>query len=87
MHFVYNIDHALQQDMPNLFAPRRVTTISLNANSKSFTSKRFNSNQYLRNFISNTTKLRNVLPNGVVECLDLQKFKMDTNGLLFDKCA
>ena len=81
----HTADHPLHQDLPRLFAPQRVTRDALNANSRSFTPMRFNTTQYSRSFIPSTTKLWNELPSGVVESLELQRFKMGANAFLIGR--
>ena len=78
-------DHPLHNELPNLYAPQRVTRDALNANSRAFTPMRFNTTQYSRSFIPNTTKLWNELPSVVVESLELQKFKVGANAFLIDR--
>ena len=79
---IHNADHPLHQDLPNFYAPQRVTRIALNSNSRAFTPMRFNTTQYSRSFIPNTTKLWNGLPSVVVESSDMQNFKVGANAFL-----
>merc|ERR1711911_334421 len=77
-----NSDHPLHLELPSLYAPPQFTRVALNANSRAFTSMRFNTIQYSRSFVSSTTKLWNDLPSAVVESLELQKFKVGANAFL-----
>ena len=77
-----NFMHPLTSELPDLYRPVRVTRNVLNSNSRSFALSRFNTVQYSRSFIPATTKLWNDLPSHVVECQDLQKFKLGANAFL-----
>ena len=77
-----NSMHPLTSELPDLYRPVRVTRNVLNSNSRSFALSRFNTVQYSRSFIPATTKLWNDLPSHVVECQDLQKFKLGANAFL-----
>ena len=78
----HNPRHPLHSELPNLFQPVRVTRNAVNSHSCCFSAVRCNTVQHSRCFIPASTRLWNDLPGAVVECLDLQKFKVDANKFL-----
>ena len=80
-----NPKHPLNSELPNLFQPVRVTRNAVNSHRYCFSAMRCNTSQYTRCFIPASTKSWNDLPGGVVECLDLQKFKVGANAFLLGK--
>ena len=78
----HNPYHPLNNELPDLFQPMRVTRNVLRLNSLSFTIGRYNTQQYSRCFIPAMTRLWNRLPTSVVEVDDLQMFKTGVNSFL-----
>ena len=77
--------HPLHASLPDISHPVRSTRQATAANSVSFTSIRYNTNQYSRCFIPAATKLWNTLPSAVVESVDIQRFKVGANSFLINR--
>ena len=83
LHKVYYcLAHPLHASLPDLSHPVRSTRQTAAANSVSFSSIRYNTNQYSRCFIPAATKVWNTLPSAVVESVDIQRFKVGANSFL-----
>ena len=61
------------------------TGSAVHSHSHSFSVVRCSTAQYSRCFIPASTKCWNDLPSGVVDCLELQKFKVGANKFLLDR--
>ena len=86
LHKVHHfLDHPLHASLPDLSHPVRNTRQATAANSVTFSSIRYNTNQYSRCFIPATVRLWNTLPSVVVESVDIQRFKLSTNSLLINR--
>ena len=86
LHKVYYCHaHPLHASLPDLSQPVRSTRQTTAANSVSFSSIRYNTNQYSRCFIPAVTKLWNTLPSAVVESVDMQRFKVCANSFLINR--
>ena len=81
----HNSEHPLHSELPNLFQPVRVTRAAVNSQPLSFSRVRCSTVQYSRSFIPASTRTWNDLPGDIVECLDLQKFKVGSNQFLLDR--
>ena len=81
----HNPAHPLHSELPSLYLPVRVTRNAVNAHSHSFSAVRCSTVQYSRCFIPSSTKCWNELPSGVVECMELQKFKVGANKFLLNR--
>ena len=82
LHKVHHfLDHPLHASLPDLSHPVRNTRQATAANSVTFSSIRYNTNQYSMCFIPATTRIWNMLPN-VVESVDIQRFKLSANSFL-----
>ena len=81
----HNPAHPLHLELPSLFQPVRETRRAVNSHNHSFSAVRCSTAQYSRCFIPASTKCWNDLPGGVVECLELQKFKVGANKVLLDR--
>ena len=77
-----NPNHPLNSELPNRFQPARATRYALSLNSRAFVPVRYRTNQFSRCFIPATTETWNMLPNAIVESLDLQEFKVGVNSYL-----
>ena len=80
----HNPEHPLHSELPNLFQPVRMTRNVANSHSLSFCPVRCNTVQYSRSFIPAFVKSWNDLPEEVVECSELQRFKTGANRFLLD---
>ena len=81
----HNPEHPLHLELPNLNHPVRVTRTTARSHSHSFNLVRSNTVQHSRCFIPATTKSWNDLPCEVVECSDLQMFKVGANKFLLNR--
>ena len=72
-------------EVSSLFHPVQETRSAVNSHSHSFSVVRCSTAQYSRCFIPASTKCWNDLPSGVVDCLELQKFKVGANKFLLDR--
>ena len=81
----HNPAHPLHSELPNLFQPVRTTRYAASSHSHSFSVVRCSTAQYSRSFIPASTRCWNDLPSEVVECLELQKFKVGANKFLLDR--
>ena len=75
-----NTRHAMNGSLPAPFVPGRFTRHTQAFNDYSFQHIRFNTNQFSRCFVPYYCKLWNNLPNDVVSCTDLDKFKIAVKG-------
>ena len=80
----HNPERPLHSELPNLFQPVRMTRNVANSHSLSFCPVRCNTVQYSRSFIPAFIKSWNDLPQEVVECSELQRFKTGTNRFLIN---
>ena len=80
----HNPEHPLHSELPNLFQPVRMTRNVANSHSLSFCPVRCNTVQYSRSFIPAFVKSWNDLPEEVVECSELQRFKTGANRFLLN---
>ena len=80
-----NPEHPLHSELPNLFVPLRLTRAAAGSHNHSFVRVRCNTVQFSRSFIPASTKSWNDLPGDVVECLDLQRFKVKMNKFLLHR--
>ena len=80
----HNPEHPLHSELPNLFQPVRMTRNVANSHSLSFYPVRCNTAQYSRSFIPVFIKSWNDLPEEVVECSELQRFKTGANRFLLN---
>ena len=80
----HNTEHPLHSELPSLSQPVRDTRAAAGAHSRCFSLARCNTVQHSRCFIPATTRSWNGLPGAVVECSDLQKFKVGANKFLLE---
>ena len=83
-NFFHNPEHPLHSELPNLSQPVRMTRNVANSHSLSFCPVRCNTVQYSRSFIPAFVKSWNDLPEEVVECSELQRFKTGANRFLLN---
>ena len=83
----YSNRHPLHSSLPGRAMFARNTRQAVVANSMTFSSIRFCTNQFARSFIPRTTKMWNGLPSAIVESSDLQTFKRGANSFLLSTDA
>ena len=81
----HNPAHPLHLELPGLFHLARETRNAVHSHSHSFSVVQCSTTQYSKCFLPASTKCWNDLPSGVVECLELQKFKVGANKYLLDR--
>ena len=81
----HNLAHPLHSELPSLFHPVLEARYAVLSHSHSFSVVRCSTTQYSRCFVPASTKCWNDLPSRVVDCLELQKFKVGANRLLSDR--
>ena len=79
---INNPSHPVHHLLPDAYAPARFTRFSSTRNSKAFLPIRSHTRQHQRSFLPSMVSFWNGLPEVVVKCKKVQKFKCKINRVL-----